>query len=220
MGFDMASKPQEKAWMYVGRFIGSIANVEAAVDNILDIMYNLDAGTSLLFRGNLTLRKKLDILERGFRDLAIDPGGTLSRIHDYHDIRNVVVHSWFEPVASDARWMEDGTKVHYEAGIEFSYITKSGALQFPPKMKALKQKKSGQRERVAPPDDLQPDETTITYSEFDEYDAELTACMKKLVELEASVTPINEGSGFVRDMAKLIASSDNVVPYRKPAPKK
>jgi hypothetical protein len=49
---DVALKPQEKCWMYVGRFISSLADVEAAVDNIFDIMYNLDAGASLEFRCN------------------------------------------------------------------------------------------------------------------------------------------------------------------------
>jgi hypothetical protein len=167
----------------------------------------------------VTLRKKLDLLERGFMHLAIDPGDTLSRIHDYHDIRNVVVHSWFEPVPSENGWMEDGTRVQYESGIEFSYITKGGKLQFPPKMKELKRKKYEQQQEPASLESM-PDETTITYSEFDAYDAELTSCMKKLVEIEGSVTPINEGIGFVPDIAKLIASSDNVVPYRKPSPNK
>jgi hypothetical protein len=48
--------------MYVGRFMWAFAGIEAAIDNIFEIMFNLNAVSFLLLQSNLDLRKKLKLL--------------------------------------------------------------------------------------------------------------------------------------------------------------
>jgi len=79
----MVSKSREKAWRYVGRFMDAFASVEAAVDNIFEIMFNLNATSLLLLLGTLDLRKKVKLLELGFEQLEISVGDTLNRINEF-----------------------------------------------------------------------------------------------------------------------------------------
>jgi len=129
----------------------------------------------------------------------------------FHNVRNAVAHSSFNPVPPFDR-VEDGKKVHYGAGIEFSYIDPKGKLKVPTtkQLRNRKQKKSKQ------PSDHPIDEAIITYFEFDEYDAQLRKIMQTLVEIGETITPINEGINFTRDVAKIVASSDNIIPFVKP----
>jgi hypothetical protein len=110
----------------------------------------------------------------------------MSRIQEFHNIRNAIAHSSFDPVPSFDR-VEDGVKVHYEAGIEFSYIDPSGKMHVPrtararnQKQKVRKKKESKQRNQGVLSDDVLLDKSTITYSEFDEFDAQLRKIMEFL----------------------------------------
>jgi hypothetical protein len=165
----------------------------------------------LLLLGTLDLRKKVKLLGLGFTHLEIDPGDTLNRIHEFHQIRNAVAHSSFNPVPAFDR-IEDGKKIHYGAGIEFSYIDPNGKLRVPTTARARNRKQKKPKQ----PSDHLIDEATITFSEFDEYDARLGKIVETLVRFAELVTPINEGINFMQDVAKIIASSDNVLPFVKP----
>ena len=187
----------------------AFANAEAAADNIFEIMFNLNATSMLLLLGTLDLRKKVKLLKLGFKHLGIDPGDTLNRIDEFHQIRNAIAHSSFNPVPSFQR-TENGSTVHYEAGIEFSYIDAGGKLRVPTTSKARNRRQKQQK------DDMPLDQATITYTEFDEYDAQLSKITDKLIEIEGSIVPLNEGIKFVQDVAKIMAASDNILPFVKP----
>ena len=217
----MASKSQEKAWRYVGRFMESVANVEASVDEIFAIMFNLDDASMLLILGTLDFRKKVTLVELGFKHLGIDPGKMLSRIHEFYSIRNAIAHSQFDPAPS-CYLLKDGVKVRYGAGIDFWYIDQSGRMRVPRteqarnrKQKEIQKRKSlkeGSRDVAT---DYETDICTIAYSEFDEYDAQLRKIMEALLEMK--VSPINKGIDFIRDIREIVASSDNVV-FLRPEP--
>src|SRR5262245_20704130 len=97
----------EKAWKYVGRFMHSFAQVEAGVDNIFGLMFNLNAISYLLLYSSLDLHKKLDLVEFGFKDQGVDHGKILYRVRELSTIRNAIAHSSFEPVLS-GHYVEDG----------------------------------------------------------------------------------------------------------------
>ena len=140
----------------------------------------------------------------------------LSQVLQFYDIRNAIAHSSFEHVDSFTR-VENGAKVRYEAGVQFDYIDREGKIHVPDPSatRNLEHRKEIKKRNMSY--DLL-DERTITYSDFDEYDAQLKVLMESLVEVGGQVEPINEGINFVKDISKIIASSDNVFAFRKPSP--
>jgi hypothetical protein len=74
------SKVQERTWRYVGRFMNSFAVVEAGVDNIFEIMFNLNSTAMLLIQGNLDFRKKLNLLRLGFERQNLNPGPIFGKL--------------------------------------------------------------------------------------------------------------------------------------------
>jgi hypothetical protein len=100
---------REKAWRYVGRFMWTFACVEAAIDNIFEIMFNLNSVSFLLLQGNIDLRKKASLLNLGFKHHGIDHVNTLKRVHELTNVRNVIAHSSFDPTLDNK-------------GIVFSYV--------------------------------------------------------------------------------------------------
>ena len=64
------------------------------------------------------------------------------------------------------------------------------------------------------------DDNVITYSDFDKYDAELKAIVEEFVVVGGNIEPINEGINFMQDIAKIMASSENVFPFVRPRTKK
>jgi hypothetical protein len=123
-----------------------------------------------------------------------------------------------------------------ENGVNFYYINHKGDMWVPTartrnrkqKAQLKKQKEIKKRKEDGLPyseadlpyslDDYSGDETTITYTEFDEYEAELSKIGADLIEMAGLVTPITEGLN-PREISELVASSDNVLPFRKPVPK-
>jgi hypothetical protein len=116
-------------------------------------------------------------------------------------------------------------------GIEFSYIDKFGKMPILNPELIERQKSDHKRKQKADkkrkretatkhkvnilPDEKwkSPDEQTITYAQFDKYDAQAKELMLTLVNI--AVEPINEGIPFVRDISKIISSSDNVLLFPK-----
>jgi hypothetical protein len=135
---------RDKAWMYVGRFMWAFAGIEAAIDNIFEIMFNLNAVSFLLLQSNLDLRKKLKLLELGFKHQGIDHQKALKEVHQLANLRNAIVHSSFEPTFDNE-------------GIQFSYINSSGEMKLPSKSKGKRPK--GEEEG---------DESFISFRRFDE----------------------------------------------------
>jgi hypothetical protein len=226
---------REKACKYVGRFLWSFANVSAGIEEAFTNKFNLDAFSSLLMQRHLDIRKKILLLNFAFERQGSDDQKVAKRIlgqaQRFHDIRNVIAHSGFEHSDSFTR-VVNGHKMHYPAGVEFDYIDPSGHLRIPdPFETRIKQKKQIERlkesnkQGIKEKDKLREanewadwllDDRTITYAQFDEWDAEMWKLMTTLSELDPE--PVNEGINFVRDVSKIIASSDNVYAFKKSLP--
>jgi hypothetical protein len=122
-----------------------------------------------------------------------------------------------------------GRKILYPSGIQFDYVNKSGELDAPdPFNTRRKQKEQIERikktvrsqienkERLAVVDewaDKLLDKTTIPYAQFDEYYAQMEKLISALENLDHE--PVNEGIKFAPDIAAIIASSNNVLPFPK-----
>ena len=219
----MASKSQEKAWRYVGRFMESFANVEASIDVIFETIFNLNAASMLLLQGSLDFGKRVELIRLGLahQRVELEHVELLERAKGYSKIRNAVAHSQFEPV------LEEVTNgVRYEAGIEFSGARHNDKIEVPSSAKVRERKRKESKARTelrkrqlatADDDDSPLDKSTITYSEFDEYDADLRNLMESLVEIGERCAPIDGVN--LQDVAMIVATADNVYSFRKSAPK-
>src|ERR1700738_227557 len=134
----------------------------------------------------------------------------LGHIHHLHDVRNALAH---------------GKKVKFEAGITFDYIDLSG--NFPTdkqkRRKDKRQKQQGKNTGAKEQGDilLWDEISTITYSELHQYENEMAEIAQTLSSIE--ITPLSLGrptAGLARNIAEIVASSDNIIPFRKkPSPK-
>jgi hypothetical protein len=97
-----------------------------------------------------------------------------SQVHELHDLRNVIVHHFFEEEPDDR--------------LSCDYLGKFGETVF---------SKLGTSKT----------DNSITYKEFDQYDAIASELYKKLCELLASTTPITEVSDELRDAMKEVIDS-------------
>jgi hypothetical protein len=92
------------------------------------------------------------------------------------------------------------------AEIEFDYVDQSGDLRI-----TLLTMRGNQKNA-----DWALDERTITYAEFDKWDDQMDKLTGTLYQLAADSEPVNQGAPhFVQDVAKIIASSENVLPFSK-----
>jgi hypothetical protein len=226
-------RKRDRACQYVGRFLWSFANVAAGIDEVFTCKFNLDAFSSLLMQHHLEIRKKIELIRFAFERQGVENVKTVRRIlgqaHDFHDIRNAIAHNGFEHADSFTR-IENGHKIYYPAGVEFDIVDRSGKMRirdpFETRKKQRKQierLKESNKKLIKDKDKLQEanewadwllDERTITYAQFDEFDAQMTKLTRALFELD--LQPINEGVNFVQDVAKIIASSDNVFAFPRP----
>jgi hypothetical protein len=225
---------EEKAWRYVGRFLWSFSGVADGIEQAFANKFNLDTFSSVIMQHHVDIRKKIELLKYAFKRQEISDLKTvtekLGRVHYFHNIRNIIVHCRFEHVDSYTRTLkENGHKIHYPAGVEFYYVDPSGKLRLRQQTKGIKKQleelkrlKKSNRQQIKDEEDLLEadewvdsllDETTITYAEFDEYHVEMFELMTAVFELDPE--PVNEGSNFVRDVAEIIASSDNVLTFSK-----
>ena len=187
-------KQNERAWRYIGRFLCGFSFVESAVNELFSKLFNLGAGASLLCVGSLDLRRKLKLIEVGLEDQGADHHkDVLEQVHRLADIRNVIAHSPFGPVE------EPG-----EEGIDFNYVNSSGDVKLPHRKKR----------------DFYYYDMRITYAEFDSYDATAYKLFVDLQKIQESLTPICDVKGdLARDIAEIIASSDNVIVFPKKTPR-
>jgi hypothetical protein len=206
----------DRACRYVGSFLHSFAGLEITVNWMFLKLYDLEnLYYPELLLCQLDLRKKLKLLELGFaQQKRTDHKKLLSRIHHLHDVRNAIVHTHFETSPS-ATTVVHGKKVKVEAGIYFDYINASG--NFPIDKQKLQQKLRKKKEEGDIL--LWGDVATITYSEFHQYGNEMAEIARTLESIE--ITPLGQPTaGLARNIAEIVASSDNIIPSRKkPSPK-
>lgn len=214
----------EKAWKYVGRFLQSFAGIESAIDEILKVMFDLNDVSFRYLLPNLEFQKKTTLAKLGFAYQKRDYGKLFKEISVLQRTRNIIAHSQFSHVRS-----YKGLK----AGIEISYIDKLGDMPIlnpeliEKKMKdhRLNQKADKKRKRkqehlartrvdtLSDETRRRGDEQTITYAQFDKFDDQAKKLTLALVSIV--VEPINDGNLFVRDLSKIIASSENVLLFPK-----
>jgi hypothetical protein len=187
----------ERAWKYVGRFLWGFAMIESSANQIFEELFNLSAGATLIFLGNLDFRKKLMLIDVGLKHRGVkDQSGILHRAHKLADIRNVVAHFSFGP----------DEVIPGEEGVFFDHVNKAGELTLPHRTKT--QAEDGK--------------SVITYSEFDGYDAEAREIFDALENMQGTFRPIVDvESDLVKDIQEVIASSTNAIifPKRPPDPR-
>ena len=125
------------------------ACVEGNINEVFLQLFNLEK-FALIFLGNVDLRKKLKLIDLGLKYQGVDADTVLSRVHELHDIRNAIAHSWFEL---------------FEDVITFDHV---GRVRLPKKAKARSK------------GEFSPFDSEITYSQFDGYDEEMTKLATEL----------------------------------------
>jgi hypothetical protein len=184
----------QKGWSYIGRFMWGFAIVESCIDSIFEELFNLNAAAMLMFVGNLDLRKKLDLVALGLKHQGIDKSTILKSVHELHNVRNVIVHACFN---------------YDHQGITFDYVDRSGEMRLPNKKKF----------RTIWGEEAW--DTTITYSEFDLYDAQASKLADALEEIRGSFTPITDlDADLASDIEATIGTSDNVIRFPGRPPRK
>jgi hypothetical protein len=108
-------KKENKVWCYVGRFITGFAMLEYQVNQLCEKL--LDSAAGLLLTYTLDLRKKLDLIEVILESKGIDEKKTFKRLHELHDLRNILAH-W--PFSEELG----------EIGLLCDYIDKRGEITF------------------------------------------------------------------------------------------
>jgi hypothetical protein len=165
------NESQMKVWSYVGRFVWGFAMIEKAANEIFFELIGggrnppnqaSSAAIGLFLTYSLDLRKKLKMIEIILERRDIDVSETFKRLHQLHDLRNVIVHHPFEE--------EDKNRLSCDYGNQY------GDSEF-----SKKPATSGY-------------DHSITYAEFDLYDAAASEVYAKLDELLSSdaVIPTTE----------------------------
>jgi hypothetical protein len=182
---------QMKAWGYVGRFIWGFAMIENQANQLFQELIGGGAqanqtggvgwSAGLLLTYTLDLRKKLDLIQAIYKSRGVDESKTFKRVHQLHDLRNIITHYPFEEELEKSR-------------LSCDYINKYGGTLF--------SKKLGTSE---------PD-NSITYAEFDFYDAIASEVYEKLNDLWNDAMPATEDE-LRHVIEKAIDSSDNVVRF-------
>jgi hypothetical protein len=120
---------QDKAWSYVGRFIWGFAMIENQANQLF---YELiggsrnspsqasSAGLGLLLTYSFDLRKKLELTQIILKERGVDESKMFKRLHQLHDLRNVITHFPFEEDLPGDR-------------LSCDYINKYGETVFPKK---------------------------------------------------------------------------------------
>jgi hypothetical protein len=183
---------QMKAWSYVGRFVWGFAMIENTVNQLFFELIGgwhnqpnnqqRSVGVGFLLTYSFDLRKKLDLTQAILKSRGVDESKMFKRLHQLHDLRNVITHFPFEE--------EDKSRLSCD------YINKYGGTIF--------SKKPGTSES----------DNSITYTEFDFYDALASDLYEKLQELLDLAYPVTEDElQHNIEIEKAISSSDNVVRF-------
>jgi hypothetical protein len=224
-----ARRQGKKACEHVGNFLLHFAWVSSVTEELFYCKFNLDSFTSMILTHHIPLRKKLELLQYAFERQGISCDKSLDRVNFFHDIRNAIAHSAFEhsPSFTVTRGRQ---KIYYPAGVQFDWVDRQGRLRLPnlskirkEELKKIQRIKEGLRRQIRDKDKLTEaegdadwllEERTISYKYFDQYEKEMWKLMLDISGLDAS--PVNEGIHFAQDVAKIIAASDNVLPFYTP----
>jgi hypothetical protein len=181
-----------KIWAYVGRFMWSFAQIESRVDELILVLFGVDAFVWGLIISTLDLRKKLNFLALGFKHKKNDQDTPLKKLHQLHDIRNMLTHCRFIP--------DYGNNEHKEgSGIEFEY--------FAPHAKDNIPRFASHGSKFS---------SFIAYSQFDLYDEQMSSISGVFDNLLKSTTPISDiNEDMVRDIEVLVERSENVIRFPK-----
>jgi hypothetical protein len=90
---------QNKAWSYVGRFVTTFAMIENMVNQLLMDLIGWQPPLStlgLFVTHSFDMRKRLELIDIILKSRGIDESKTFKRVHELHDLRNVIVHNPFE----------------------------------------------------------------------------------------------------------------------------
>jgi hypothetical protein len=109
-------KTENKVWSYVGRFITGFSMVEYQVNQLCDKLLGRSYAAAFLTY-TLDLRKKVELISVVLRSKDLDESKMLKRVHELHDIRNIIAH-W--PFSEDS----------VNAGLWTDFMDRYGHLGF------------------------------------------------------------------------------------------
>jgi hypothetical protein len=121
------STSQMKVWSYVGRFIWGFAIIEKTLNQLFFELIGgscnppnqaSSVGIGLLLTYSFDLRKKLELTQAILKRRGVDESKLFKRLHQLHDLRNVMCHFPFQDSGDFA---------------ECDYINKYGETVFPKK---------------------------------------------------------------------------------------
>jgi hypothetical protein len=106
----MSPLSQNKVWSYVGRFVTSWAIIENTVNQlfqelifgqpadqpVIQRIQQISATVGLFVTYSFDLRKKLELIDVILKGRGVDESKTFKRVHELHDLRNVICHFPFE----------------------------------------------------------------------------------------------------------------------------
>jgi len=198
----VSKRRREKAWQTVGKFLCGFATLESYINEVFVRLYNLEqsAFISLVMIGRLTFQEKLELINLGLKysdrknreDGVQDVWMHQQVVHDLQNVRNVVAHASFDP----AIYVPDPQ----ENGIDFDYVSPKGEVRL------------AGRERNE--DELS--DMRITYAQFDQYEQRIKELCDALLKVLESIEPISDfPQELTKNIAEIIASSDNVIPFPK-----
>ena len=88
---------QNKAWSYVGRFITSFAVIEKMINLLfMDLIGGNPPNHAILVTYSFDLRKKVELTQIILKERGVDESKLFKRLHQLHDLRNVMCHFPFE----------------------------------------------------------------------------------------------------------------------------
>jgi hypothetical protein len=169
----------------------------STTNGIFEGIFNLNASSAVLLIPSLEFRKKVNLIRRALDLQGVNYGKAFQKVNELADIRNVITHSSFSHVRAYNR---------LKAGIEFSYL-KDG--EFPlineerKQLEKRKRKSTRKRANRSTRSDERKqqflDQQTITYSQFDKYEASAKELVLALCGI--GFEPINDGIPFVREIS-------------------
>jgi hypothetical protein len=183
-------KEAPDSWLYVGRFIWGFGMIESMANTLFSQLFDLRGLLYLLLLANLDLRKKMSMMEVGFKHQGVrDHLPVLGQVHKLADVRNVIAHGSFydEP--------------DYGGIIFDDYVHKTGELRLPHKRKSVS-------------DDID-ENRLITFAEFDKYDEEAAAIYDYLCNLDGFLIPITDFPVTLQNEINEVLRSGNVIPFPK-----
>ena len=181
---------QEKANMYIGRFMNDFSGVECMLNIVFEELFNLNNTTSFILLPNLDIGRKLRLTEIALgKEKYNEHKNEFIYLRKLATIRNVIAHTVFHG--------EDGD-------IYLDYVNPKGEMKLPHNIRT---------------EDDELESTSITYEEFDEFHEQAQKLMMSISDIAETCEPVGdltsspEHRSIRESIAEIMGSSDNIIRF-------